>query len=369
MAATVAVVGGGYGGITAAKSLDDVADVVLIDPKDSFVHNVASLRAFVDASWADKMFFPYDKLLKNGRTIQDSAVSVSDAGVHLVSGEFVPADFIVIATGTAYPFPAKMFSNHAETAIRRIRTASQELANARDILLLGAGPVGLELAGEIKAVWPDRPITIIDPAPEVLSSSFMPDVPLDVRATIRNDLRRQLHELGIELRLGVSVSRQLPIPAGKVAKFSVPTSAGRTLYADMWLKCFGRQPSSGCLAPNLVAARRRDSLLRVTENLLLAGQHNVFAIGDVTATGALDTAVVAIEQAEFVANEIRGLLTGRPQWQTYRPSQPAFLVPLGPKGGASYDPENGILDAQTTAQYKGGDMLTGKFGEMFQEGS
>jgi NADH dehydrogenase FAD-containing subunit len=48
---TVAVIGGGYGGVTAAKALDDVADVTLIEPRDMFVHNVATLRAVVDPEW------------------------------------------------------------------------------------------------------------------------------------------------------------------------------------------------------------------------------------------------------------------------------------------------------------------------------
>src|SRR5690606_33019922 len=42
--ATVAVVGGGYGGIIAAKALEEFADVVLIEPRDTFVHHNATPR-------------------------------------------------------------------------------------------------------------------------------------------------------------------------------------------------------------------------------------------------------------------------------------------------------------------------------------
>ena len=45
--ATVAIVGGGYGGAAAAKALDDIADVILIEPKDAFVHNIAALRGLI----------------------------------------------------------------------------------------------------------------------------------------------------------------------------------------------------------------------------------------------------------------------------------------------------------------------------------
>jgi NADH dehydrogenase FAD-containing subunit len=61
--ASVVVVGGGYGGIKAAKALDDVAEVTLVDPTDAFVHNIAAWRALVDPEWLERIFFPYEHLL------------------------------------------------------------------------------------------------------------------------------------------------------------------------------------------------------------------------------------------------------------------------------------------------------------------
>src|SRR5690349_9644925 len=63
MARTVAVIGGGYGGAAVAKALDDVADVVLVEPKDAFHHNAAALRAVVRPDWLTRIFLPYDNLL------------------------------------------------------------------------------------------------------------------------------------------------------------------------------------------------------------------------------------------------------------------------------------------------------------------
>lgn len=54
----VAVLGGGYAGVNVAKSLDDVAEVLLIEPKEAFVHNVASLRALVAPSWLPRVYLP-----------------------------------------------------------------------------------------------------------------------------------------------------------------------------------------------------------------------------------------------------------------------------------------------------------------------
>src|SRR3954469_22411566 len=103
--ATVVVVGGGYGGINVAKALDDVADVTLVDPTEAFVHNVASWRALVEPEWLDRIFLPYDRLLAYGRYIQDRAVAVDGRRVILASGEVLEPDYLVLATGSHYPFP------------------------------------------------------------------------------------------------------------------------------------------------------------------------------------------------------------------------------------------------------------------------
>ena len=63
------------------------------------------------------------------------------------------------------------------------------------MLILGAGPVGVELAGEIKEVWPHKHVTIVDPAEQPLAA-FRPEM--------RADLHRQLKELDIQLRLGTA---------------------------------------------------------------------------------------------------------------------------------------------------------------------
>src|SRR6185295_589465 len=104
---TVVIVGGGYGGVNAAKALDDHARVVLVEPKDAFVHSVAALRALVDPGFAPRIFLPYDKLLGRGRVVHDRAVLVGAHRVVVASGDELAADYVVLASGSSYPFPAK----------------------------------------------------------------------------------------------------------------------------------------------------------------------------------------------------------------------------------------------------------------------
>src|SRR6267154_4379980 len=101
---TVVVVGGGYGGTAVAKALDETTDVVLVEPKDAFMHNIAALRALVDPSWLPRIYLPYDKLLARGRVVRDRAAVVDPGRVVTASGQEILADYVVLATGSSYAF-------------------------------------------------------------------------------------------------------------------------------------------------------------------------------------------------------------------------------------------------------------------------
>jgi NADH dehydrogenase FAD-containing subunit len=344
VAPTVAVVGGGYGGITVAKALDDIADVVLIEPRDTFVHNVAALRGVVDPDWADRMFLPYDELLVRGQVRRDRAVRVSATAVELASGAVIAADFIVLATGSTHTYPAKIDIEDSAGAKSKLGATHEALARASRVLLLGAGPVGLEFAGEITSTWPEKVVTIVDPSPDLVSGRF-PD-------EFRSELRTQLDHLGVELLLGTSLREPPTSDPGRTATFTVTTQSGIDITADIWFACYGVTPNSDYLAPQLSAARQSDNLIAVTPQLLVRGHDTVFAIGDITAIPEMKMARLAQKHAEVVAANIRALIEGRDDVVTYQPEADAIVLPLGPKGGVSYAPEVGVLGADATSGIK-----------------
>jgi NADH dehydrogenase FAD-containing subunit len=356
MTATVAVIGGGYGGIAAAKALDQIADVCLIEPRETFVHNVAALRAVTDPDWIGRLFLPYSRLLARGRVLQDRAVRVDAGSVTLGSGEQIATDYIILATGSRYPFPAKLDLDEAAAASARLHAAHRALASAGHALLLGAGPVGLELAGEIKAAWPEKSVTIIDPARDILSGAY-PD-------EFRAGLRSQLAALGVTLILGTSLDTEcLPGPATAQA-FTATTRNGMAITAGIWFRCYGAEPVTGYLAGGLQAARQDDGHLQVTGRLQLEGHPTVFAIGDITAIPEAKRAQAALAHAQVAAANVTSLISGSPDLASYSPQPPGISVPLGPAGGASYAPHAGILDAVRTAQIKGVDLMIPAFKQL-----
>jgi NADH dehydrogenase FAD-containing subunit len=353
----VAVIGGGYGGTAVAKALDDIADVVLVEPKDAFVHNVASLRALVDPSWLPRVYFPYDGLLANGRVVTGRAVKADVGQVTLASGEQIRADYIVLATGSAYPFPAKSDMDLTAAAHDKVRAAHAALAAASRVLLIGAGPVGIELAGEIKEVWPDKHVTLLDVADDVLGERF--------RSDLKAELRRQLSGAGVELLLSSPLREAPPVPAGERREFTVVTQAGAEVTADIWFRCYGVTPVSDYLAGDLAGARRPDGFIEVTPFLQVAGQDRVFAVGDVSAADH-NMAGIAGRQAQVVADNIRSLITGSGPLRAHEATAPGIFVPIGPRGGSGQRAGvDELFPPEAVAQAKGRDMMVERFATMF----
>src|SRR6202140_2912335 len=342
---TVVVVGGGYGGIAVAKALDERHDVVLVEPKDAFMHNIAALRALVDPSWLQRIFLPYAGLLTNGRVVRERAVMVDPHRVETASGEEISADYVVLASGSRYPFPAKtdlVDTHHAQEQFRQVH---QALAQADRVLLVGAGPVGIELAGEIRHVWPEKSIVLLDVADEILGGPYMPE--------LKAELRRQLVEAHVELILGSPLRQAPPTEPGELGTFTVTTDAGTEVIADIWFRCYGVAPNSDYLGEELVLAPPADGVINVGPTLQVAGQATVFAVGDIS-TADSKLAGLAGRQAAIVADNINALAQGRSDLTRYESWGAAIAVTIGPTGGAGQFPGNDkILGREAIAEMKG----------------
>jgi apoptosis-inducing factor 2 len=354
---TVVVVGGGYGGVAVAKALDETSDVVLVEPKDAFMHNIAALRALVDPSWLPRIFLPYGGLLAHGRVVRDRAVVVDPHRVVTASGEEIPADYVVLATGSRYPFPAKTDLVDTHHAQEQVRQTHRALARADRVLLVGAGPVGIELAGEIRHVWPEKSIVLLDVADEILGGPYM--------AELKAELRRQLVESQVELILGSPLRQAPPTEPGELTTFTVTTEAGTEVTADIWFRCYGVVPNSDYLGEALASARRSDGFIEVGPTLQVAGQTTVFAVGDIS-TADSKMAGFAGRQAGTVADNINSLAQGRSDLAHYESMGVAIAVPIGPSGGAGQFPgQDEIVGRETIAEVKGRELMVDRYGEIF----
>lgn len=357
----VVIVGGGYGGAALAADLDQDLDVVLVEPKDAFVHASAALRAVVDPAWADRVFLPYARLLSRGEVVHDWARLVTPGSVRFSANHGVTGDVVVLATGTAYPFPAKFLETEAGVAVSHLDRLRDTLRRCENVLLIGGGPVGVELAGELTSAFPDLGVTIVDSAPDILTTGdYLPE--------LRESVRDQLTARGVRLVCGAPLGFLPPFDIGKYGHFVVETTAGESVEAQMWFRCYGARPVTDYLGGDLAAARRPDGALHVDEHLRVVDQERVFAIGDITDVPESKRASAARNHAVVVAQNVRDLAAGRAPTATYVPAPERVVLPLGPDGGAGQlGGADGryVVGPDEASRIKGQDLFGGSMSELF----
>jgi NADH dehydrogenase FAD-containing subunit len=137
------------------------------------------------------------------------------------------------------------------------------------------------------------------------------------------------------------------------------------ITADVWFRCHGVVPNTGFLAGALADIRLANGQIAVTDTLQVKGQDTVFALGDVTDVAESKRAGAAMRHADVIAKNITALIEGSSELVTYQPGPPGILLPLGPNGGATQLPGQGVLGPEVTAQRKGADLMTGRFSQIF----
>jgi len=356
----IVIVGGGYAGTMLARALDPVAEVLLIEPKAAFVHNVAAIRSVVDPVWLDRLILPYDRLLKRGRVVRDRVIAIEGAGVGLAAGGALEADIVVIATGSTYAQPFKASGDSVPDFRAALLEAHARLKIARSVAIVGAGAVGVELAGEIAAGMPGKRIDLVS-STATLFPNFAPALG-----------RRLLAELS-----ALSVSVHLNATAEGLGGIGGPTSStlglvGQSpIVADLIFPATGARPDNTLLKAMPGAAFDRLGRVIVDGWLRPAGARNIFALGDVAATGDLMTIVAITRQAPWLAKAIKGVIAGRPleTLAHYSPwTGPPILVPLGPKRGASVLPiaTSGVtVGGFLTSQIKGKSLFIPRYRKEF----
>ena len=353
--AKVVVVGGGYGGVTVAKGLDPIADVVLVEQRDQFVHHAAALRAAVDPVWENAIFLPYSYLLQRGKVIQGTVSRLEGTTVHIFGQEPIEADYVVLATGSNYAFPAKHTSSENKVAKARLEQLHANLKHADTVLIIGAGTVGLELAGELAHSFPGMHIELVEREDKILPHRGYTE-------EFRDEILRQVSDLDMDIHLNTTVQTLPPTSVGELGRFEVTTTDGDTIEADMWFKCYGSTTATGYLTGTTYQDLLTPSgTIEVEPTLQLIGHPRVYAVGDVSAIDDSDRADVARQQARVAIANIATQIDGGEPDVVYERAKEWVVVPLGPDGGASQlldsHGNTRVVGEQQTAEIKGSDLM------------
>jgi NADH dehydrogenase FAD-containing subunit len=353
----VVILGGGYGGVAAAKTLDATGDffVILVDRKDYFLTNIASLRASLDDNVAKGSLVPYNKLLKHGVVLQADVEEVRATEVKLHGREeALQFEYLVIALGSSYAFPGKVAEPNILDAYLRYSAFNERVRRpeVQNIVVVGGGAVGVELVGELKDYLPKASVTLVHSGEKLISSERL-------KPEFLAGVNRQLKRLGVQVELGQRVEYPAAdaLPAGAEAGAnssyfwglgSVSTSTGKNLPADLLLFTAGAKNNTRSLLASFGQVMKDERLI-VNGAMQVQGYKHIFAVGDIAGTST-KRAYYAGLQGEIAAKNIIALVRNlskptpavTPKLEEFKlPEGHVLVLTIGRQGGMTQFPNKG----------------------------
>lgn len=295
----VIIIGGGFGGLSAAHALRSAAvDVLLIDRGNHHTFQPLLYQVATAGLAAPSIAAPLRHILRDQR---NATVLLGEARRIDIEGRTVdvdgvshPYDFLIIATGSTHAyFGHDEWASYApglktlDDALRiraRILTAFERAEATADraeqmewltFVIVGAGATGVELAGtlaEIARHTLKREFRRIDPAAaNVLLIEAGPRVLPTFPPSLSAKAQRQLERLGVHVRTGHAVTG-LDEQGVWIGEERI---AARTA---LWAAGVAASPLGSTLGVNLDRAGR----VPVTADLTVAGHPEIFVVGDLT---------------------------------------------------------------------------------------
>jgi NADH dehydrogenase len=349
----VVIVGAGFGGLSVAAQLAaSDAEVVVIDRRNYHLFQPLLYQVATAALNPSDIAQPIRSVLRDqaNATVLLGRVTGIDRDARMVrlqSGDAVPFDWLVLATGARHAYFGKEQWEPIAPGLKKIDDAThirQRVLNAFEraeresdaavrralltFVVVGAGPTGVELAGAIAELAHDAlakdfrridptsaRVILVDAAPRVLPV-FAEDLSAKAAA--------QLARLGVELTLGHPVAE---CDADGVVV------AGERIAARTVLWAAGVQASPA--AKWLGVAGDRVGRVPVGPDLHLTDDDRIFAIGDTAL--ALDAAgkalpgiaPVAKQQGQWVGKRIAAAIAGKPMPAPFRYRHVGNLATIG----------------------------------------
>lgn len=305
----VVIVGAGFGGIAAAKALSDASvEVTIIDRHNHHLFQPLLYQVATAGLNPSDIAQPIRYILAKQQNCQPILADVTgvDIAAQLVESTAgrIPYDYLVLATGATHAYFGKdEWAEHApglktiEDALdirRRILLAferadlaetDEERTRQMTFVVVGAGPTGVEMAGAIREIATQtlrRDFRRID---TTTAQVLLVEAGAAVLAPFPEKLQRsataQLENLGVDVRTETRVT--------EISDEGVTTTNGFIPTATViWAAGVAASP----LGAQVAAETDRAGRAVVEPDLSLAGNPNVFAIGDVAAVTDVDGGMV-----------------------------------------------------------------------------
>ena len=363
----VVIVGGGFGGLYAARALglDRRVTVTLVDRRNFHLFQPLLYQVATGALSPGEIAQPLRSILRknpNTTVLLGEAKGIDPARheVLMADGGPIAYDTLIVASGAGHtyfgndawaPLAPGLKSIDDATEIRRriliaFEAAEREADPERrrswmEFVIVGGGPTGVELAGALGEIANDTlrkdfrsidsrdaRITLVEALDRIL-----PTYPPDRSASAQ----RQLERLGVTVRTGTKV---VDIAEGRVA---VESGAGReTIPARTVLWAAGVLASSFARSVGTTLGSEMDRAGRIIvgPDLTVVGHPEVFVIGDAAVQPWKEGRPVpgvaqgGIQGGKYAARAIRRRLDGAPA-RPFRYSDRGDVAVIGRLSGVT----------------------------------
>jgi NADH dehydrogenase len=320
----VVILGGGFGGLAAARALYKTADVTVVDRHNYQTFLPLLYQVSTAGLAADHVAYPIRGALRKTpvKFRMGSPISIDHKNkeVKLDSSELLKFDHLIVALGSVtadFGIPGvKEFTlgmktvSEALTIRAEIMRRFEDLCRFEDdtklsITVIGGGPTGVEMAGAIAELIrgplkSDQAnaashidITLIEAGPRLLPP-FAPS--LSART------KKDLEKLGVKVLLNAAVK--------EVEHRKIVLKDGAVIPSEITIWAAGVKGSDAMAQLNLPTAGNR---VAVDPTMQVKNYPNIWALGDIAAAIGKDgntlpmVAPVAIQQGKFIAKQIMRL--------------------------------------------------------------
>jgi NADH:ubiquinone reductase (H+-translocating) len=346
----VVIIGGGFAGLFAARALRTApASITMIDETAQHVFQPLLYQAATGILSEGQITAPLRRLLRkhrNLRTIAAQAVDVDATGKRVIckrpgGGEIaVPYDHLIVAAGVRQSYfghdefatwaPGMKTISDVLTIRRRVFGAFEMAETADDpadkqhwltFALVGGGPTGVELAGQIREL-----------ATKTLRDEYRRAQPEDARVLLfdggsaplaafgdklSHRAARELQSLGVELHMGSIVTKV--DQDGLVARDKEGNETRHNAGTVLWTAGVAAQPIAAALAKATGAESDRAGRIMVHDDLTIADHPEISVIGDMMSLRKLPgVAEVAMQAGLYAGQRVRRELVGEPTTKPFK---------------------------------------------------